>query len=100
MGVFVMRRMLSLLLSLVLIFGMTGNATAASAGGQEIDTILTNNAVLFAGDISVNGQKVAAPKDALSIDGIRNNLLGMLPEDTETKNSLSLSGGSVTVLTM
>ena len=95
------RRVLSLLLMFTLILSCFGNAGMAYAGngkgkknGKQTEG---DNSVIYASQAYVNGKELVNPQKEYGRDEVRNNLLGLLPADTEIKDSLSLGGKTVEI---
>ena len=95
-----MRKIVSMILVPAMIVSLLVNINLAQAGkgGKKQGTNpYGENAVLFAEQISVNGTKLTAPPEAVSGEVAKNNLLELLPAETERKDRLSLSGSQLSV---
>lgn len=95
-----MRRPISIILLTAMVFSLFVNINIAQAGkgGKKQGVNLSgNNAVLFANQISVNGSALESPPLSFSLPEVRNNLLGLLSEETEIKNSISFSGSTLAI---
>ena len=95
-----MRKIVSMILAPAMIVSLLVNVNIAQAGkgGKKQGTNpYGENAVLFAEQISVNGTKLTAPSEAVSGEVAKNNLLELLPAETERKDRLSLSGSQLSV---
>ncbi len=99
MGVLCMRKAISIILATVMGISLFVNTNIAQAGkgGKNGKKSYGENAVLFAEQISVNGTKMTAPSEAVSNAIVKNNLLELLPAETERKDRLSLSGSQLSV---
>ena len=95
-----MRRLISVILITVMVFSLFVNnniAKAGKGGKNQGANSYGKNEVLFAEQVSVNGSVLESPSLDLSLPVVRNNLLGLLPEETEIKTGLSFSGSAFAI---
>ena len=98
-GDFLMRRQFSWLVICVIFLSIISNnrmAYAKSGRNKEKDTPEINN-VMFSEHIHINGCELVKPEKRIDKNDVKNNLLGLLNLETETRENLSAAGNDFVI---